>query len=148
MISTAPHRPQGGIPWSLIGMIALIVAVEWFERRHYAQSNLLAISWADTSRRLDKIARGADILCFGDSLVKHGVQSAVLERATGKKVGNLAMNNGAMPASYFLFRRALEHGCKPSVVLIDAADGILEEGPPVPRALIYLVRHADVPRGG
>ena len=141
MISNDPQRPQGGIPWSLVGMIALIVAVEWFERRHYAQSNFLATSWADTSRRLDKIARGADILGFGDSLVKHGVQPTVLERGTGKKVGNLAMNNGAMPASYFLFRRALEQGCKPSVVLIDAADGILEQGP---RSLVRSYTWSDM----
>jgi hypothetical protein len=115
-------------------MIGLVMAVERFEvRADYALASFHATNWRYASRKLNREVRGAKVLCFGDSLVKHGVHPRVLEQTAGVKAYSLALNNGAVPASYFLFRRALERGTKPSVILIDAAEKVLSEGPRSPK---------------
>ena len=75
--------------------------------------------------------QSAAVLCFGDSLVKLGVQPRVLEAGLGKgrRAYNLALCAGRAPSSYFLLRRALEAGAKPEALVVDFNDSFLAEPP-------------------
>lgn len=66
-------------------------------------------------------ARGCDVLCFGDSLVKYGVLPKEIEARTGLKAYNLATSGGTTASAYFLLRRALDSGARPRAVVVDFA---------------------------
>jgi hypothetical protein len=115
-------------------MLGLILAVE------FAVSGLradLVTAWSDdwrlSAEAADSKAIDADVLCFGDSLIKYGVMPKVIEARSGLKAYNLATSGGTMASSYFLFRRAIEAGARPKAVVVDvAALMLLEEKPPKP----------------
>jgi len=113
-------------------MIALVVAIE-----RYAVRNSLLVSspkfggifWSFGSTRIKSKTLGRDILCFGDSMVLHGVVPAILHEPTGKRAYNLAIQSGSAPSSYFLLRRAVDAGARPSVILVDFVEDILTDNP-------------------
>ena len=63
---------------------------------------------------------GAEVLCFGDSLVKTGVVPAILESRIDRTVYNLAALGAPTPASYFLLKAALDAGARPRAIVVDA----------------------------
>ena len=117
-------------PWGLVGMMALVMIVE-------ASVNLRALSLYDTDewafrwtgRAVSHRAKGAEILCFGDSLVKLSVIPSVVRERTGKKVYNLALSGSQAPTSYFLLKQVLESGTKPEAVVVDFNPPLLRVGP-------------------
>jgi hypothetical protein len=122
---------RGARPWGAIGTIVLIAAVELLVHRvedRYFTTNA-ALSWAFGGRAADRKAAGRDVLCFGDSMVKFGVAPRVLEDRLGAKAYNLALYAGSPTASYFLLRRALEAGARPSAILVDFQPSVLACGP-------------------
>jgi hypothetical protein len=101
-------------------MLVLVLAAESFVKRH--EVNLLdSDEWQYHLARRDSArnARGRDVLCFGDSLMKVSVIPRVVEARSGLKVYNLAMCGSQAPASYEVLRRALRSGARPSAVLVD-----------------------------
>src|SRR4051812_42261979 len=112
---------RGARPWGTMGMIVVVATVELLvhrvEDRHFTTN--AALSWAYGGRAADRKAAGRDVLCFGDSMVKFGVAPRVLEDRLGTKAYNLALYAGSPTASYFLLRRALEAGARPSAILVD-----------------------------
>jgi hypothetical protein len=136
------------MPWGLIGMIGLVVAIERYEvRPNRAFSSVHAERWRFAAEALKQKAQAAQIVCFGDSLVHYGVVPRIIERAIGKPVTNLAVSTGPPPASYFLLRRLLRHGARPRAVLVDFESKIILEGPtsrvrPYPWADFLSVREA------
>lgn len=130
MSESSESRARGAVPWGMIGMIALVVAVEWY----WVRCNLgiisgQALSWQYVSRQVRWKAPGCKILCFGDSMIKMGVLPKVFKRETGRRAFNLALYGGPAPASYFLLRRVLEAGAQPEAVLVDFVSEILAQGP-------------------
>ncbi|MBV8266688.1 MAG: hypothetical protein JO252_10215 [Planctomycetaceae bacterium] len=120
----------GRAPWGLLGMLALVAAVELFwVRDNLGITSDQALSWKYAGRRAERRARGCGVLCCGDSLVKMGVMPRILGRELGCRAFNLALYNGPAPASYFLLRRAVRAGARPSAVVVDFVAGILAEGP-------------------
>ena len=72
------------VPAGLLGMIGLIVLCEIFlahRTRDFMGESVVSWSWGAKSARHD--AAKAEILCLGDSTVKFGVASRVIERQTG-----------------------------------------------------------------
>ncbi len=67
----------------------------------------------------------AEILCFGDSLVKNGIVPASIEARLDRKAYNLAALNGPTPASYTLLRTALNAGARPRAIILDCSEGQL-----------------------
>jgi hypothetical protein len=127
---TGTGRLVGRSRWPLgfIGMIAWIAAGERYVARHDRDfTTIWATSWQRAAQAAAREAPRCDVLCFGDSLVKQGVAPRVIEARLGKKVHNLAVFNGEAPTSYFLFRRALAAGARPSAVLVDGE--LLEDNP-------------------
>jgi hypothetical protein len=111
-------------------MITLVAAVELFVA---ARSPVLTRpegwDWRLSRRAAPSEATGCAVLCFGDSMVKQGVQPWILQARLGVPAYNLALSGGAPPASYFLLRRALEHGARPALVVLDAHPETVAKSP-------------------
>jgi len=113
-------------PGGLVGMLGLLLAVECSLARlapHLRNAHQLGYRFA--GRRAANEASRADVLCFGDSQMKFGIAPHVVAARTGRPAYNLAIVGGQPPASYFLLRRALEAGARPSAVLFDCKANIL-----------------------
>jgi hypothetical protein len=122
--------PRREIAWGLLGMVALVSAIELREfRDNDAFVGQVAASWRYTGRVVGKKSRGKGILCFGDSMLKNGVLPRVVAARTGGKVYNLALQGGSAPSSYFLLRRALEAKARPSAIVVDFSRQILSWDP-------------------
>lgn len=125
-------RRAGDWPWGLLGMAALIVAVEApVARQALEYLDGTGVTWALSGRSARREALRGGVLCFGDSLLKFGLDPGGVERATGKRAYNLAVNAGHAPASYFLLRKALAAGARPAAVLVDFEPNILAQTPVV-----------------
>src|SRR5262249_27376980 len=110
---------HGVIPLGMIGMLVLTSAVETFVSRHGSRWTSLSLQdWRITRKAAERKSRACDVLCFGNSMIKYGVLPTILEARTGRRAYNLALLSGPAPASYFLFRRALAHGARPSAVVV------------------------------
>ena len=125
-----PIRTRRSPPWGLAGMLGLVVLVEGMLGRHADDlCDWMAFTW----RTAGKSARGpessVDVLCLGDSLVKEGVLPRVLGRTLGRSSYNLAVHGGQAPTSFLLLRRALEHGARPRVVVVDFQPNLLSSAP-------------------
>jgi hypothetical protein len=136
------------LPLGLLGMITLVLAIEWYEARHavmFARNG--GESWRFASQKLKHRSQGREILCFGCSMMNFGVVPAVLQEQTGRRAYNLSLHSGSAPSSYFLLRRAVEAGSRPSALVVDFQYGILEDGPasqtrPYPWAELLSLREA------
>ena len=119
-------------------MIALVVAVEaGLEASRPDLVTPLAESWRVSARAAETKAPEADVLCFGDSLVKYGVLPRVIQARTGLRAYNLAVSGGTVPSSFFLFRRALDAGARPKAVVVDFAALMEQQANGPPRLLNY-----------
>jgi hypothetical protein len=100
-------------------MLALVAGVERRAARQADRFTVPALAcWAHTRESVD-VASRCPLVVLGDSLVKHGVVPAVLQRRLGRPSYNLAVSGGHAPASYFLLRRLLRAGARPEAVLVD-----------------------------
>ncbi len=124
-------------------MLALMVLVEIFVGRH--RSDIVSPSaedWRFAAWAAARKAPGADLLCFGDSLVKYGVLPKVIEARTGWKSYNLATSGGTMPSEYLLLKQALAAGARPKAIVADFAALMLDD--PVPTPLLHYPELATV----
>jgi len=130
-MSTNPDGPRRGRwPWGLVGMIGLVAGVEaGLARRQVDFTNEVYASWERGRQTAGNEAARAEVLCFGDSIVKLGVAPKVLEERMGKRAYNCAVIGGSAPLSYFLLRRAIESGARPAAVVVDFKAFILSGGP-------------------
>jgi hypothetical protein len=148
MRTFARKTAGASLPLGFLGMITLVVAIEWHEARHaflFARNG--GESWRFASVKLKRKSQGREILCFGDSTMNFGVVPAVLQEQTGRRAYNLSLHSGSAPSSYFLLRRAVEAGSRPSALVVDFQYGILEDGPasqtrPYPWAELLSLREA------
>lgn len=102
-------------------MLVLIVVGESLlrsiERESFTTNS--AASWRQTGRAARREARRADVLCFGDSMIKFGVSPRVLDASTGLRTYNLAPYGGPPAASALLLKRALASGARPKAIVVD-----------------------------
>ncbi|HZW30173.1 MAG TPA: hypothetical protein VFF52_05655 [Isosphaeraceae bacterium] len=111
-------------------MLGLIVAIETAVGRNWLDfSDPVSLSWRFSAEAARVAAPGRDLLCLGDSLVKHGLIPSVMERESGLRAANLAAARCPTWMTYFLFRRALEAGAHPSAIIINAKPAGLIPGP-------------------
>jgi len=108
----------------------LIVAIECSVARNWLDfSDPVSLSWRFSAEASTTQAPGAEVLCVGDSLVKHGLFPAVIEQATGRRTVNLSTARGPALLTYFLFHRALDAGARPSAIIVNAKPAVLLGGP-------------------
>ncbi len=118
-MSAGPRRRW---PSGFLGLIALVVAVEsglTHAAREYG--TVIFADWRRERRAAEsEAATQAEILCLGDSLMKTGIIPAALEARLDRTAYNLAGMNIPTPASFFLFKRALDAGARPRAIILDA----------------------------
>ncbi len=118
------------LPIGLLGAVALVVAVEVFiESRALETVTPEGWQYRFANRTATAEAADCEILAFGDSLLKYSFLPAVIERRQGLRSYNLAVCGGRVPYHYYLLRRVLEGGARPSVVLLEFFPGSLSTGP-------------------
>jgi hypothetical protein len=129
MESPPQRRRRAPVPAGFLGMLALVFLIEAGISRWYPlESYHIRHDWRLTAHRAEREAVRAEILCLGDSQVKLDVQPRVLEARLGRPVTNLAVIGGQPPSSYFLLRRALRAGAKPTAVVVDFFPSLFEAG--------------------
>jgi hypothetical protein len=118
------------IPWGAAGMVALLVVVEVSIDRHWIElTDPVSLSWRSSAETAESQVRECQLLCLGDSLVKHGVVPSAVERVSGKKTVNLSAARGSTLLSYRLLRRALDSGSHPDALILNAKPAVLLGGP-------------------
>ena len=111
-------------------MLGLMVAIENFVARDVLDfSDPVSLSWRLAARSARDEAPRRPVLCAGDSLVKHGLIPKVIAARSGLAAVNLAVARGPAPATFFLFRRALEAGARPAALVVDFKPNVLVGGP-------------------
>ncbi len=118
------------IPWGFVGMVALVVGFETFVGRNWLDfSDPVSLSWRYSASSVPQGSSEREILCLGDSLIKHGLIPGVIEQETGRKTVNLSAARAPTLLTYFLLRRALDAGADPQALIIDAKPAVLLAGP-------------------
>jgi hypothetical protein len=110
-------------------MIGLVVAVECFVSRHWIDfSDPVSLSWRTSAQAAESEAPRCELLCLGDSLVKHGLFPSVIEQATGRRTVNLSAARAPALLTYVLLRRVLDAGARPAAVVFDVKPAVLMGG--------------------
>jgi len=125
-----PNRKLGRQPLGFLGMVVAVIAFESFIGRHsFEFTNTATLSWSlsDAAARGD--ATNSEVLCFGDSLVKHGLIPEVIEARLRKRVYNLSICAASAPASYFLLKHAIDAGARPKSIIVDFMPDLLTGSP-------------------
>ena len=118
----------GRLPVGLVCTLCMVTAVESLVASAPVElSDYMSLSWRASALRA-RTTR-SDVICLGDSLVKVGLLPNEIERGSGYSVENLAVFGGQACSSFFLLRRALESGCRPSAVLVDFEPNLLAAVP-------------------
>ena len=113
-----PRRRR--FPWGFLGMLGAVIVVETFVARHRLDlTDTASLTWVMSGKAAASEARGSEILCAGDSLAKHGLLPRVIAWRTGRPTYNLAAAGASAPTTYFLLKRAIESGARPSAVVVD-----------------------------
>ena len=80
----APDRSTSRRPSGLLGMLALVMAVEaGIAARRPDLVSPWVEGWRVAAQAAETKAPGSDVLCFGDSLIKYGVLPKVIEAGPG-----------------------------------------------------------------
>ena len=123
------NRPRW--PMGLLGAVAIIVAAELFVARHWVDfTGSHALSWTLSEQAAGREARTARVLCFGDSLMKHGLLPDVLGPRLGTTVTNLSATAAQAPTSFYLLKRSLDAGARPEAIIVDFMPDLLAGGLP------------------
>jgi hypothetical protein len=126
------------LPWGFLGMLGLVMAIEFTLAGH--DLDFTAVwhwDWriiGKAATKPDKV-RGKDVLIFGDSMIKFGLMPKVLKQGSGKTVYNFALHTGQTSSSYFMLRRTLRAGARPSAIVLDVTPHMLMHHPDVNKNL-------------
>ena len=125
-LEASTRLDRRSLPFGVLGMLALILGVESTIMRYdFDLTTLVASNWQIEGKAPARYAAKTEILCFGDSMVKFGVQPRVLGPALGRSVYNFALYCGPPQTSYYQLQRAFQAGAKPAAVLVDFQPEIL-----------------------
>ena len=112
--------PRNRAPWGLLGAILAVIAVETAVARLDLDLTPAGnIDWRQARRAAVNKAQTCDVLCFGTSMVQQGVYPRVIERRSGLRARNLGVYAGRVPYCYYLLRKALASGARPSAVILE-----------------------------
>jgi hypothetical protein len=121
-------------PTGLIGALGLILLLDPILARIPGgddRKSRLDTSWQSSFRSASEPESRAEILCFGDSLIKLGILPRVLEARLGRSAYSLAVLGGQPPTSFYLLRRVLERGPAPRALVVGFSPLLLGMDPRV-----------------
>ncbi|MDB5350741.1 MAG: hypothetical protein JWN86_1988 [Planctomycetota bacterium] len=137
-MSESPSRKRYAVPGGLLGMIGLVLVIELTLTRHELDfTNFVTWSWKHAGRAVSQRATKTEIFLFGDSLVKFGVAPRVMEPILKKPTYNFAVFAGRLPVDYFLLKRALDAGARPSAVVFECEQYYLTQPPMLKEGSIW-----------
>ena len=134
----AGPAPSRRPPWGFLGMLGLVMAIEWTIAGH--DLDFTAVwhwDWriiGKSATRPDRV-QGREVLIFGDSLVKFGLIPRVIRDLSGKTAYNFALHTGQTSSSYFMLGRTLRAGAKPSMIVLDLTPHMLMHLPEINKTL-------------
>lgn len=118
------------MPRGFLGMLALVLAFELFLKAHDHEFRDVAQWNFSVSRRQAESAKGKyDLVCFGDSVMKMAVIPKIIDAKLGRHSYNMAVCGSQAPETFFLLRRMIESGAKPSAVIVNFFPRLQELGP-------------------
>lgn len=118
------------VPAGLLGMLVLVAGIEGLvASRALDVTSPATLTWTLSAEAARDEARQCRLLCFGSSLVKHGLLPGVLEPELDGRAFNLAVCAAQAPTSYYLLQHAIEAGARPEAVVIGFAPDLLTGGP-------------------
>jgi hypothetical protein len=124
------RRHPSAIPWGFVGTVVVVALIECLIGRNWLTfTDPVSLSWRYSAEGVKNDAPGCELLCLGDSLIKHGLLPSVLEKETGRRTVNLSAAREPTLFTYFLLRRALEAGARPRAIIINAKPAVLLAGP-------------------
>lgn len=134
----------GRLPHALLAAIILAAAVEsTLARRTLDFTMALALQYRATAGAIRDEWR-AEIVCFGDSVVKTGVLPGLIAGQTGRPAYNFALLGGQPMDSYYVLRRVLDQGARPKAILLGFTPFNLARDPrAATRGLNEIVRPAE-----
>src|SRR4051794_38632096 len=107
-------------PLGLLGALALVALFETgLTSDPLRFTDTASLSWRLGIEAIPQEAKRCEVACLGDSLVKIGVLPEVVEAGSGMTTYNFGMAQAPAPATYFLLRRLIESGGKPSAIVVD-----------------------------
>ena len=122
------------LPAGLLGMLLLCPPVEiWIAGHTPGWAHTIVLDWRNVGEASVRETKDCSFLAFGSSMVKFGTLPTVIEARSGRRGYNLSLLNGPPPASYFLFKRALDAGATPQAVVVDFDHNRLEAPPSSPQ---------------
>jgi hypothetical protein len=130
MSTPSSGQRASAIPSGLIGMLLLLAVVESYVERHnldYTRTDYW--DWRLSGHNARTRSRDCQVLCFGTSRIQQAIVPKVIEHQSGLKTWNLAMCWGQAPAAYFLLKRALDAGARPSSILVEYHPTALSDAP-------------------
>jgi hypothetical protein len=111
-------------------MIVLVTAIECLVAgRGRDLCDPVSLSWRYSTRAARVDAPGCELLCVGDSLIKHGLVPSIIQHETGWKTTNLSAARAPTLMTYFLLRRALDAGARPRAIILNAKPAVLLANP-------------------
>jgi hypothetical protein len=126
------RQKRNAIPSGAIGMVALLIVIESIVARHWIDlTDPVSLSWRYSARAAENEARESQVLCLGDSLVKHGLVPSVFGQASGQRMANLSAAQASTLLTHSLLRRALDAGARPRALIVNAKPAVLLGGPEV-----------------
>jgi hypothetical protein len=123
---------RSAIPWGAMGTVALLVVIEGLVVGHWTLlTDPVSLSWRYSALAAENEARECQVLCLGDSLVKHGLVPSVFQQTSGQRTVNLSAAQASTIFTRSLLRRALDSGARPKALIINAKPAVLLGGPEV-----------------
>ena len=120
------------IPWGVTGAVVLLFVIESIFQWHSIElTDPLSLSWRFSAQTTDADTRGAQVLCLGDSLLKHGLIPSIFASDSRLRTVNLAAAQGSTLLAFSLLQRALDSGAQPTALIINAKPAVLLGGPEV-----------------
>lgn len=115
-------------PAGFLGMIVIVAAVECsISRRSVDFVETSRSSWS-LSGDAARTARDREIVCLGDSLIKHGLLPRVLAERTGMSTINLSVCAAQPPVAYYILKRLIDNGGEPRIAIVDFKPDLLAGG--------------------
>src|SRR5262249_49103923 len=131
-----PDDPARTGPFSLpVGLLVALVAIAavelGFESRSEEFTEPCSFIWRMSWRQEVERAPGQEVLCFGDSRAKHALLPRVIQQWTGMQCYNLAVSAAPPVLTEMMFRRALDRGARPRVIVVDFKPSLLARPPEI-----------------
>ena len=117
-------------PWGFLGMLGLLILSEWTLGKHDLDFTApWHWDWRVSGQLASRKQAGADVLLFGDSILKFGVMPQVLKDRSGRTAYSFAVHTGQTSSSYFLLKRVLSAGFRPKALIFDMTPHMFSHKP-------------------